>query len=207
MRKSKLVTSSLCVLLLAGATALAGCKPKAVRGGPGTENPNLDEAAMSTGLDRKDIQYLVDENLKSMFASGWWGKDVAAAGDAPSVAIWPIMNSTDQHLTSEMDTLLGDIETTLVNSGYVTMINRERMGEMMAEVELEQNAAFDPNHAAQFGRQHGIKYFVTGKITNVDERMNGERRVQYSLFLQVIEVETSAIRFQYTSERSKAIVR
>jgi hypothetical protein len=37
--------------------------------------------------------------------------------------------------------------------------------------------------------------------------MKGERRVQYSLFLQVIEVETSVVEFQNKTERTKAIVR
>ena len=40
--------------VIAGVGASLGCKPKAVRGGPGTDNPNLDEGAMSTTLDRVD---------------------------------------------------------------------------------------------------------------------------------------------------------
>ena len=49
------------------AALVAGCAgPTAVRGGPGTENPNLDEAAMSTGLDRKDLEYLMQQNMEKL---------------------------------------------------------------------------------------------------------------------------------------------
>lgn len=209
MHTFRALRSSLCLVLLAASLAgTLGCKPKAVRGGPGTDNPNLDEGAMSTGLDRADIDYLVNENLNAMFASGWWARDVQGSmGDPPIVAIWPIKNEASQHLDNQMLTLLSQIETTLVNSGAVSVVSRERQAEMVAEAQLQNSDIFDPSTAARLGAQLGAKYYVTGKISSHDERTAKERRVQYSLFLQVIEVETSLVKFQFTSERSKAIVR
>jgi penicillin-binding protein activator len=208
MYKSRALRSSLSLVLLAGAlTGSLGCKPKAVRGGPGTDNPNLDEGAMGTGLDRVDIDYLVDQNLSAMFASGWWARDVQGSpGGPPIVAIWPIKNATSHHLDDQMLTLLSQIETTLVNSGAVSVVSRERQAEMVAEAQLQNTDIFDPS-AARIGAQLGAKYYITGKLTSNEERIDKERRVQYSLFLQVIEVETSLVKFQFTSERSKAIVR
>ena len=48
---------------------------------------------------------------------------------------------------------------------------------------------------------------VAGKesLTASDERLKRQRRVQYSLFLQVIDVETSLIKFQQTVDRTKAV--
>jgi hypothetical protein len=194
--------------LVGGLVSTTGCKPKAVRGGEGTENPNLDQGAMSTGLDRVDIKYLVDENLNAMFASGWWARDVqGSTSEPPIVAIWPIKNATSLHLDDQMLTLLSDMETTLVNSGAVSVVSRERQAEMVAEAQLQNTDVFDPSTAARLGAQLGAKYYITGKVTSNDERFDKERRVQYSLFVQVIEVETSLVKFQFTSERSKAIVR
>ena len=209
MHTSRVLRSSLCLVLLAGSLAGSlGCKPKAVRGGPGTDNPNLDSGAMGTGLDREDINYLVNENLNAMFASGWWARDVQGnMGDPPIVAIWPIKNATTQHLDDQMLTLLSQIETTLVNSGAVSVVSRERQAEMVAEAQLQNTDIFDPTTAARLGAQLGAKYYVTGKVTSNEERFDNERRVQYSLFIQVIEVETSLVKFQFTSERSKAIGR
>ena len=196
---------SLVALALALTTA-AGCRPKAVRGGDGTENPNLDNAAMSTGLDRVDLEDLMKKNMANLTSSPIWN-NWKGAESPPVVAIWPIKNDTSEHLDDQMLTLLSDMETELINSGVVAVVSRERQKEMMAEANMQQGADFNPAMAAQIGRQIGAQYFLTGKLQAVDERQKGERRVQYTLFMQVIEVENSLVRFQTKSERTKAIVR
>ncbi len=192
-------------LLLGSAT---GCAPKVSRGGPGTKNPGLDDAALSTGLDRADLDYLVEENLHTLFDSQFWQRDILDHPDEqPLVTIFPIHNHTSEHLEDQLETLLSSVETFLVNSGSVRVVSRQRQAEMMREVRYQQSGDIDPASATQIGRQLGAKYYFTGKIGAVDERLKKERRVQYSLFLQVIEVDTSLIRFQNETARSKAIKR
>jgi penicillin-binding protein activator len=193
------------VLSLAMPVVLGGCKPKAIRGGEGTENPDLDEGAMGTGLDRKDLADLMKKNMTALMASPVWAR--WRSGKPPVVAIWPIKNDTSEHLDDQMLTLLSSMETELVNSGVVSVVSRERQAEMIAEANLQQSADFNQATAAQIGKQMGAQYFVTGKLQAVDERFDKQRRVQYTLFLQVLEVETSSPVFQIQSERSKAIVR
>ena len=194
------------LLLTAFAVVMPGCRPKAVRGGEGTENPNLDEGAMGTGLDRKDLAYLKDKNMEALMTSPLWAQ-WKQSGQQPVVAIWPIKNDTTEHLDDQMLTLLSDLETQLINSGVVAVVSRERQKEMIQEANLQQSADFNPQMAAQIGQQIGAQYFITGKLQAVDERFRDERRVQYSLFMQVLDVDTSVVRFQNKSERSKAIVR
>ena len=192
---------------LAALAAAPACKPKAVRGGAGTDNPNLDEGAMSTTLDRRDLHDLMKMNIDKLFASPWWAS-LRSQPETSVVAIWPIKNETTEHIDDQLNTLLGDIETELVNSGVVAVVSRERQAEMAREVGVQQNQmVYDGALAAQISRQVGAKFFITGKVGVVDEYMGEERRVQYTLFLQVIEVETSLVKFQTKSERSKAIVR
>lgn len=201
-----LSTAAVALTLCSVGLGAAGCKPKAIRGGEGTENPDFDEGAMSTGLDRKDLQDLMQTNMGSLVGSPLWGQWRAAA-EPPVVAIWPIKNDTTEHLDDQMLTLLSDMETELINSGVVSVVSRERQAEMMAETGMQQGADFDPSMAAQIGKQIGAQYFLTGKLQAVDERINKERRVQYTLFLQVIDVETSIVKYQTKSERTKGIVR
>jgi hypothetical protein len=105
----------LLVCSLAGLLALqSGCAATAMRGGEGTENPNLDRPAMSVTLDRDDITYLVADYLKSLEASPFWQDTIKTAPTPPVVAIWPIQNSTTQHLDDQMLTLLSSIETALI---------------------------------------------------------------------------------------------
>jgi TolB-like protein len=193
------------VLSVATVVVVAGCAAQAYRGGPGTDRPDMDRPAMSVTLDRDDITYLVSDYLGRLENSPFWQQTVRGAARQPVVAIWPIQNATTQHLDDQMLTLLSSIETALVNTNSVTVVDRSRQFELADEIGIQQGAPFDRASAQKLGRQLGAKYFFTGKITSVDERLNNVRRLQYSLFLQVIEIETGVIRFQNEVTRSKAL--
>ena len=195
------------VLLAALSVGSLGCAPVVARGGDGTDNPYLDDAPLSTTLDKADIDYLVANNLDALYASRFWQRDVLDRGDLPFVTIFPIRNDTSEHLDDQMLTLLSSIETSLVNSSEVQVVSRERQAEMIREVGYQQGENIDPAAAARIGKQLGAKFYATGKLTAVDERYEDTRRLQYALFLQIIEVETSLIKFQNESARSKAIKR
>lgn len=124
---------------------------------------------------------------------------------APVVAVFPFQNSTSEHIDSMLDTVLSEAETWLIESNVVSVVARDRQNQMIREVEGQQNPVFNPANAAKYGKQLGAKYFITGKVSAADERSEDMRRVQYFLYMQVIDVETSAIRFQARSEITKAV--
>ena len=186
-------------------TGLA-CSPRAMRGGEGTANPNMDAAAMSVELDREDINFLVGRFLDGLEDSRFWRRTVEKA-DRPLVAVWPIINQSSIHIDDQMATLLSSIETALVNTGDVRVVDRARQQTLIAEIGMQQGAAFDQKSAQRLGQQLGVRYFFTGRITSVDERLSRQRRVQYTLFLQVIEIESGIIEFQKEVTRSKALRR
>jgi penicillin-binding protein activator len=191
---------ALSLVLGASVSALA-CGPKAVRG---EEVEGLDDQAMSTGLDRRDLQKLLQENMKALEGAPvikrWEGEQM------PAVAVLPLRNETTEHVESALDALISDIETTLVNAGHVRVISMEQQGSLIAEIRKQYAGAFDPSQVATWGKQVGARYIVTGKVFTSDERQDGERRVQYFMFIQVLEVETGQILFQHKSAVTKAII-
>ena len=178
-----------------------GCGKEVVRG---SNDPSIDNNALSTGLDKDDIQRALKETLNNLRAAPVMN-EWRSTNPPPNVAIFPIQNSTSEHIDSMLDALLGEAESWLVESGTVQVISRERQTQMIREVEGQQTAAFNPAHAAKYGKQLGAKYFITGKISGNDERSEDMRRVQYFLVLQVIDVETSAIKWQRKTYITKAI--
>lgn len=206
MRSSMRSIRSLALLVLALPLALA-CAQRAIRGGPDTENPSMDVPAMSVGLDRADCQYLVDQNLGPLYQSKFWLENVAGASQKPTLAIWPILNATSQHIDDQLLIVLSSIETSFVNSGEVRMVDRARQEQLAREIGIQQGAIYDQSSAQRLGRQLGARYFVTGKMGSVEEKLGNTRRVQYTLFMQVIEIETGLIKFQNESVRSKAVKR
>ena len=192
---------ALAVLVLA---PVVGCSsgPRAVRG---TDEAGLDDAAMSTGLDRKDLQRMMQENMQTMRKSAVvqrWMQE-----DRPPVAVLPIQNETSEHIDSALNALLSDIETELINWGAVRVISLQNQPQMMEQIRTQYTDGFDQTKIAHWGKQIGSRYFVTGKVYTTDERVEDQRRVQYYLFLQVMSVETGEILFQNKTNTTKAMIR
>lgn len=206
MKPLRVLPASVPALLLVLVVAV-GCAPRVYRGGEGTGNPEIDRPAMSVGLDRDDINFMVDGYLARLEASPFWQQTVKGSRTQPVVAIWPIRNATTQHLDDQMLTLLSAIETALVNTNAVRVVDRSRQEELAREIGIQQGEIFDPTSAQRLGRMLGAQYFFTGKITGNDEKLEKTRRVQYSLFLQVLEIENGQIRFQDQVDRTKQIER
>ncbi len=183
--------------LLAG----SGCGPTAVRG---DEVAGLDDQAMGTGLDRRDLERLLHDNMKALQASAViqrWQTE-----ERPALAVLPFRNETSEHVESALEALSSDVETQLVNAGHVRLISREMQTQLIAEVQKQQSLAYDPASVTRWGQQVGARYFVTGKVFSSDEMFDGERRVQYFLFMQVLDATTGDILFQNKSSLTKAIV-
>lgn len=189
-------------VVVAGA---GGCahKPKAVRG---ADTPGLDYAAMGTGLDRRDLQKMMRENMEAMKNSRVY--QVWAQEDRPPVSVLPIRNETSEHIESALGALISEIETTLVNSAPVRVVSLENQKTLMEEIQRQQNSqgAFDASQVASWGKQLGARYVITGKVFTTDERTPNAHRVQYYLFIRVISVETSEVLFQNQAAVTKAII-
>jgi penicillin-binding protein activator len=191
------------LLLLVAGMLSAGCGgPKAVRG---SEVAGLDDEAMGTGLDRRDLQLMLHENMESLQNSALvkrWESE-----SRPAVAVLQMRNDTSEHIDSVLNALITEVETSLVNAGHVRVISRDSQPEMIAEVEKQQSDAFDASTVSRLGNQVGVRYFVTGRVYSADERQSGERRVQYFLFMRVLDVETGDILWQNSAAVTKAIVK
>jgi PBP1b-binding outer membrane lipoprotein LpoB len=178
-----------------------GCGKEVVRG---ADDPSIDSHALSTGLDKEDIKRALKETLNKLRVSPVMN-EWRTTNPPPTVAIFPFSNTTSEHIDSSLDTVLSEAETWLVESNVASVVSRERQNQMIREVEHQQNPVFNPAHTATYGQQLGAKYFITGKVSGNDERTEDMRRVQYFLYLQVIDVATSGIRFQGKTEITKAI--
>jgi PBP1b-binding outer membrane lipoprotein LpoB len=188
-------------LVLFAGTACSSGGRRVVRG---ADDPSVDAPALSTRLDKDDVQRALSETLNRLRVSPIMN-EWRSSSPPPNVAVFPFVNDTSEHIDSMLGAMLNETETWLVESNTVQMIAHSRQNDIISEVEGQQTPVFNPQHAAKYGRQLGAKYFITGKVSAADERTRGMRRVQYFIFFQVIEVETSAIKFQAKTYITKAI--
>jgi PBP1b-binding outer membrane lipoprotein LpoB len=173
----------------------------------GSDDPSVDRVAMSTSLDKDDIERALQKLLNQLRVAPIMGEWQAQAGQGnkQTVAIAPFVNETSEHIDPQLDTMLSETETWLANGNVVRLVSAERQAEIIRQVEGAQSAAFDPRHIPQYGKQLGVKYYITGKVGANDERTEDARRVQYFIFMQVIDAETSEIRWQQKAYVTKAL--
>jgi penicillin-binding protein activator len=193
----------LLVTLLILTLLAPGCgRPKYVRD---TDEPRLDDYTMSLRFDRADLERLYEENIDALLTSAVvsrWER-----GEPPVVAVFPMRNETSEHIGPQLNALLSKFETDLINRTSASVISYENQPELLDEVRRQQSDAYDPTRLAHYGRQLGAQFFVTGKVYDVAERVRDQRRVQYFMFIQVIDVETGQIHFQNESRLSKGLIR
>jgi penicillin-binding protein activator len=190
------------VVLLAGLASACAHHARAVRG---DDEAGLDTAAMSTGLDRRDLQRMLNENMEKLRVSAVvqrWTQE-----NRPSVSVLPMKNDTSEHIDSALEALISDVETKLIDWGAVKVISLENQQDLLNEIRHQYSEGFDQTQIAHWGKQIGARYFVTGKVYTTDERVGDQRRVQYYMFMQVIDVETGEILFQNKTAVTKAIIR
>jgi penicillin-binding protein activator len=181
----------------------AACgSPQPIRG---EDVEGFDDQAMSTGLDKRDLSRMLHENMQSLQSSAvikQWERE-----NRPTVAVLPLKNDTSEHVDSALDALISEIETRLVNAGHVRVISMQQQPGLIEEVRRQYSGAFDPSQHSRWGKQIGARYVVTGKVYDAAERHADERRVQYFMFLQVLQVETGEILFQNRTHVTKGIAR
>jgi hypothetical protein len=195
----------LLLLLLGFSATLVACGSdmRIVRG---ALEPTADTPAMSLGLDKDDVQRALKRVLDKLRVSALmaaWQRDRGR----DTVALAYFRNDTGQSVDPQLEAMLSETETWLVQSGAVTMIAREQPTAMARQTRdtalFRFQARDDDARLAQFGRQHGVQYYVTGKLQSSDETWQEAHRVQYWVFLQILESDTGAIRFQEKAEVTK----
>ncbi len=195
---------SLLALVVLGLVAACGSpQPTYVRG---SDVPGLDDPAMGTGLDRRDLEQLLNENMAHFTSSPFFADAGRRTGTRPTAAIMPMENWTTEHIEPQLHALLGMVETQLVNSNQFTVVAASLRDEILEELRLQQGEEFDQSRAVALGRQLGVHYFFTGRVVDNTERTAVARRVQYFMFMQAIDVETGAIVWQNQAELTKAII-
>src|SRR5688572_22328664 len=130
MSTSSIRLACVCSCLLAMLACSSG--PRAVRG---SDEPGLDHSAMSTGLDRKDLQQMVQENMNALESSAIvaeWKKQTDRA-QRPGLAVLPMENQTSEHIEGALSALVSDVETRLVNFGAVRVVSLESQQKLIEE--------------------------------------------------------------------------
>jgi PBP1b-binding outer membrane lipoprotein LpoB len=178
------------VALVAPLSLLPACfGPSVTRA---SDDPEIDEPAMSTGFDRVDLELALETWIEDFEESSF----VRGLDRQPSIAVLKISNQTSEHISGALDSLLDSCEVHLVRSGHWNVVDNTDLSRnaIIAERLRNMSDSVDQETIAALGREYGIEYFVNGRVWDTSEKLGDVRRVQYYLFLRVTEVATGLVR-------------
>lgn len=167
-----------------------------------SDDPSIDEPAMSTKLDRADLELALQQWYEEFDASAFVGAD---DGSLRTISVLEVENRTSEHISSGLAALIQSVETRLVNSGDFAVVGNDELVKEAIAQQHQDNDLIDPATMAAVGKRLGVQYFVSGLVGDTTEKTDDTRRVQYYLFLKVTEVETLRIVFQSQIDITKQV--
>jgi len=188
-------------LIVSGAGCAALMPPK-------KQDPHkmeLDRQAMALTMEQSDIEQMVGDFMARLEPSSFWQQTVRSDPKKAVVAVWPLQDATGEHLDVQTRVMLAWIEGKLARTNSVEIADRSRQGEIATKLGVKPDTDLDTAVAQKLGRELGARYFISGKLTSSNERTSDLHRVKYSLFLQLLDVDTGLIRFHIETARIKVL--
>ncbi len=190
-------------LALLALTVLAACGPTFSRA---SDDPSIDEPAMSVRLDRADLDVALASWYEQFSDSGFVAE---VPKNERKIAILSIENDTSEHIGSALRNLIEGMETKIVNDRVFQVVsNDDLVADAITQERLRDlGENVDATTIAALGKEFGIHYFVHGRVGETAEKVSDTRRVQYFLFLKVTEVATTQRVFQQQIPITKQVER
>ncbi|MFN7974986.1 MAG: CsgG/HfaB family protein [Acidobacteriota bacterium] len=133
---------------------------------------------------------------------------IAQAQDKPRIAVIEFENQTDWWGNRLGTGVQNMIVTELVKSQKWRVIEREKLNSVMKEQSLSLSGAVDTSTLVKIGKILGLKYFLTGSITQFDIKNSGfsfgvghvgKTKKKVALDARLVNVETAEIEWADTA--------
>lgn len=137
------------------------------------------------------------------------------AQDRPRIAVIPFDNRTDWWANGMGEIAADMIVTRLVNSGYFSVIERERLEAILQGQGFQLSGQVNPSDVVEIGRLAGVMYLITGSVTgfSIDEKSTrvmgrsiGYTEAQSEMNVRAFSTETGEIITATEGSGSKRLV-
>ncbi len=173
--KKHIIYMAFCSVLL-----LSGCATKTEL--IDIENDSTERAA---GLEYRDFESSARSMVSEMLASGNLNKP---GGGRYVLIISRIANDTMQRI--DVDQLSKKIRIELINSGKVAVTNMEEDSRVMQSRQLRQSREVNQATVAKKGALIAPELSLSGKITQREFIVSGDKRIEYTFALSITSIDT-----------------
>ena len=152
---------------------------------------------------------IVADSIIDQCLEGRWRLDTRSQGEGrgqaemPVIVVGGVRNQSTEHIN--VDVFMSEIERSLLNSGAFRIAAGGRERDEVRGERRDQTIFASPETAAQFGREIGADYVMTGTVNSIEDQEGDTRAVFYQVNIELIDVETALKVWMGSTEIKKII--
>jgi PBP1b-binding outer membrane lipoprotein LpoB len=200
MKTNKLI---LTLSMTAGIAMLAGCASSGVKNPSGVPvtHMNADEQGFvtGTGVESQDLVAVTDKMARSILSV----PQIANASTPPKIVLDPVVNNTRFPINKDLFNTRIRTELNKKSLGKVTFLARDRMAALDKERNLKRTGDVTSTTDPKVQEFLGADYFLTGELQGLSTRAKAGTSDYILYAFQLIDVRTSAIVWEDSSEIKK----
>jgi len=150
-------------------------------------DPMQIDSDQGAGYSDTDLRMLAEKMTRSLIEMDF----IARAGRRVRFAILDIYNKTAEHIDTKA--ISDKIMVTLLKSGNVSFVDREKLTEMANERHLVSAGNINFSQAIEVGKVLGADYFLAGDLAGIARRQGRTTTNYMKLTLRLIDAKTSEI--------------
>lgn len=151
---------------------------------------------------------IVSDSIVDQCLTGRWFDTRAGRGDGrvstlPVIVVGGVRNQSTEHIN--VDVFMSEIERSLLNSGQFQIAAGGRERDEVRGERRDQSIFASPATAAEFGREVGADYVMTGTVNSIEDQEDNTRVIFYQVNIELIDVETALKVWMGSTEIKKVI--
>ncbi|MCK5035178.1 MAG: penicillin-binding protein activator LpoB [Candidatus Sabulitectum sp.] len=155
-----------------------------------------------------DARIVADSIVDQCLTGRWFDtragrEDGGRSSSTPVIVVGGVRNQSTEHIN--VDVFMSEIERSLLNSGRFQIAAGGRERDEVRGERRDQSIFASPSTAAEFGREVGADYVMTGTVNSIEDQEDDTRVIFYQVNIELIDVETALKVWMGSTEIKKVI--
>ncbi len=174
---------TLLFVLMAALMMAAGCQRRVTR-------VDTDSAIDLSGRwNDTDSRLVAEEMINDVLTRPWVTRFEQAHGRPPVIIVGDVRNRSHEHIDAE--TFIRNMEREFINSGMVRVVQGAEFREQIREERADQHEFANPETIAQWRRETGADYMLTGTMNSIVDQYRRNKVIFYQVNLDLSDMETN----------------
>lgn len=174
---------TLLFVLMAALMMAAGCQRRVTR-------VDTDSAIDLSGRwNDTDSRLVAEEMINDVLTRPWVTRFEQAHGRPPVIIVGDVRNRSHEHIDAE--TFIRNMEREFINSGMVRVVQGAEFREQIREERADQHEFANPETVAQWRRETGADYMLTGTMNSIVDQYRRNKVIFYQVNLDLSDMETN----------------